>query len=400
MGSNRWIWQSASVGVAAGAQHEIGLFEVSAAAADANGIAGILGVVYSQASVSAQAGAGSSLKSSGAVNVAATNSISSLNLAGGIAVGGNNGIGGVAISTTVNNTATATIDSNSGAATTVDAGSVSVSAQTAEKLFSVGVAGAAAGSNAIAGVATPLVQLLDTEASIGANATIKANAGDVSVTAADATLLINVAGVIAIGGSNGVGGAAAVGVLTDTIKAGIRDAPTVDATGAVIVTANAKETVSDDVVSGAGGGNVGVAVAIASSGIVGTAHGAIGLGAQVGTITRPDGVQVAADDSSLIVDLAGTIGAGGGTGVGAGVDANVLTKTTTATIDSNAVVKSSGDAVVQATSAETGFSLVAGFAAGGAARVPGPAGPLLPPRNPFSTTPTPPPAPPAPTFLI
>jgi mucin-19 len=385
IGSNSTISQSTSIGVTAGAQHEIDLFEVSAAAADANGIAGILGVVYSQASVSAQTGAGSSLKSSGAVNVAATNSISSLNLAGGIAVGGNNGIGGVAISTTVNNTATATIDSNSGAATTVDAGSVSVSAQTAEKLISVGVAGAAAGSNAIAGVATPLVQLLNTEASIGANATIKANAGDVSVTADDATLLINVGGVIAIGGSNGVGGSAAVGVLTDTIKAGIGDDATIDATGAVIVTANAKETVSDDVVSGTGGGNVGVAVAIASSVIIDKTSATIGQRDKVGTIIRPNGVRVAADDTSLVVDLAGTIGAGGGTGVGAGVDANVLTKTTTATIDSNAVVKSSGDVVVQATSAETVFSLVAGFAAGGDAGVAGSVGAFVLTGNTLAT---------------
>src|SRR5260370_42215894 len=155
MGSNSTISQSASIGVTAGAQHEIDLFEVSAAAADANGIAGILGVVYSQASVSAQTGAGSSLTSSGAVNVAATNSISALNLAGGIAAGGNNGIGGVAISTTVKNSATATIDSNSGAATTVDAGSVSVSAQTAEKPISVGGARAAAGSKPLTGLANP-----------------------------------------------------------------------------------------------------------------------------------------------------------------------------------------------------------------------------------------------------
>ncbi|MBC9981562.1 hypothetical protein HA482_25475, partial [Bradyrhizobium sp. INPA_01384B] len=385
IGSNALVSRSSSIGVNAGAQHEIDLFEISAAAADANGIAGILGVVYSQASVSAQTGTGSSLTSSGAVSVAATNSISALNLAGGIAVGGNNGIGGVAISTTVNNSATATIDSSAVSATTVDAASVSVSAQTAEKLINVGVAGAGAGSNAIAGVATPLVQLLDTEATIGASATIRASAGDVSVTAADNTLLVNVGGVIALGGNNGVGGAAAVGVLTDTIRAGIGDDATVDATGAVIVTAGAKETVSDDVVSGSGGGNVGVAVAIASSVITDQTSATIGQRAKVGTILRPSGVRVAADDTSLIVDLAGTIGAGGGTGVGAGVDANVLTKTTTATIGGNAVVKSGGDVVVQATSAETVFSLVAGLAAGGDAGVAGSVGAFVLTGNTIAT---------------
>lgn len=374
IGAGSTISHSNGISVVAGADHSIDLFEVSAGLANANGIAGILAVVVSNADVNASTGVGSTLRSSGLVDVAAENNIKTLNLAGSIAIGGKNGLGGVLITTAIKNTAIATIDSSAASITTVDAGSVSVSAATDERVIDVGVAGAGAGETAISGVGTSLVQILTSQASIGNDAVITARTGDVSVTAADNTLLINIAGVIAVGGNNGVGGAAAYGQITDTVKAAVGDNVTIDATGDLVVTANAKEVISDAVVSGAAANNVAVAVALASSVVIDNVSATIGKRDKTDPHIRAGGVLVSAEDNTLVVDLAGSIGIAGGTGVGAGVDANVLTKTTTATIADGVIINSTGDVIVQAKSAEKVFSLVAGFAAGGDAGVAGSVG--------------------------
>jgi hypothetical protein len=490
IGANASLARSSAMTVGAIAAQDIDLFELSAAAADANGVAGILGVVTSLMNVSATTGAGGDFHSAGAVGVAASDTINILNLAGAVAAGGNNGIGGVAVATTIKDSATATLDSNAARATQVNADSLSVGASTAESLINVGVAGTAGGENSISGVASPLTQIVSASASIGAGANVtttgatsvnaadrtqvvnvggafgaagnnavggtiavtslintitaqigdgasvvaggigvsatgaqtalnvavagtaggdnavagvitpvtqvlnvfatvgngdalQANAGSVVVAASDSTSLINVGGALAVGGSNGVGGSAAVGTLSDTIKATVGDNTNLDATGAIQVTANATETVSDDVVSGSAGGDVGVSVALASSIVLDTVQASIGHADKIGTVLRPSSAQVTANDDTGIVDIAGTISAGSSAGVGAGADVVVLTKNTYAWIgrdtatetlgvaDGVTALINGGDALVKATSSENVNSIVAGFAAGGDAGVAG-----------------------------
>ncbi len=493
VGTNATVAHSSGISVQAEAKQDIDLFELSAGAADQTGVAGILGVVTSLNSVTASTGTGSHFTTSGAFNVGATNTIGVLNLAGSIAGGGTTGVGGVAVATTIKNTTAATLGSAAGAQTVVSAGSLGVTTTTNERLINVGVAGTAGGTNSISGVASPLTQIISSDASIGANASVtvanaatvsaddatlvvnvdgafgasgntavgataavttlsntvkahvddsasvtagsldvdatgtqkainvavagsaasttavngvltpvtqiltvsatigqnavvNATAGGVGVQASDTTLLINVGGAIAIGGSTGVGGSAAVGTLSDTVLATIGDGTKVDATGAVKVTANASEAVSDDVVAASAAGSTAVSVGLASSIILDTTQASIGHGVQIGLNTAPSSVTVQASDTSTIVDIAGNIAASGGTGVGAGADVNVLTKNTYAWIgrdsatetltaaDAANVHVNGGDAVVSATSTENIYSLVAGLAAGGDAGVAGSAG--------------------------
>ena len=383
IGRDAIVTQSGSIAVNAAAAQKIELYGAAAAAANANGVAGVIGVIASQMKASASSGLHGVFTSSGAITIDAKNTIDILNVAGGLAAAGSNGIGGVGVASAISNDATALLASGAGAdASSVNAASIGVTATSKENIVNIGVAGGAAGTNAIAGVLTPLVEILNVSATVGDHATLRASSGGVRVEASDGTTLLNVGGVLAIGGEIGVGGTAAATIITNKLVATIGQDAAMDATGAVSVQATESETIKNIVVAGSASGEVAVSVALGATVITDTTQAYIGAGAVIGAATRPASLTVKAQDDTAILDIAGTFGASGSAGVGAGVDVVVLNKNTDAWFGKSsadeivgaghgASAQVAGDAIIQAASTQYVYSLVAGFGVGGDAGVAG-----------------------------
>ncbi|WP_407052032.1 beta strand repeat-containing protein [Methyloraptor flagellatus] len=376
-GGDKTTVTAGSLGVSAESSELLINAGVAGAAAGSNAIVGVVSPLTQILRTEASIGTGADITTVGASSVTAKDRTFEVNIAGAFGAGSNNAVGGSLIVTTVTNDVLAHVDDG----VSIKAGSIAIGVDAEQRYVAVAIAGTAGGSNAVAGVATPVTQVLNAKATVGNDVTLTATAGDIAVTAADPTLLINIGGVIAAGGNNGIGGSAAVGTLSDTVLATIGDRATLTATGGVIVTATASETVSDNVVSGAASGNVSVGGSLASSIVLDQVQASIGRKATI----RSGDVTVKATDDTTIVDIAGAIAIGGNTGVGAGVDANVLTKATYAWIGRNALaetptladagdIQATGNVLVQARSSESVYSLVAGFAAGGNAGVAGSVG--------------------------
>ncbi len=378
--ANASVTQSGALTVAATSSQDVGLFEIAAGIADTNGIAGVLGAIASNVTTNATLGSGGNIQSNGAVAVTAANTFSGLNLGGGLTGAGQNAIGGTAMVTVVLNGTHAAIDSTAADPTSVTGGSIDVGASFTDHVIALAVAGGVAGENAIVGAATPVTQDASVLATVGDNATLKATAGDLSVTASDAAAFYNIGGVVSVGGSNGVGGAAAVSTFADTTQATIGDHARLDATGALSVLATASEYVLDAVVSAGAAGEVAVNVALASSIIIDTTEAFIADTATIGSALQPALVKVAAGDQTTILDLDGSLGVGGSAGVGAAADVNVLIKHTHAWLgQSSATASTAGEAstvhagtvIVNAESSQSTNSVVVGLAAGGDAGVAG-----------------------------
>ncbi|MBE7187189.1 hypothetical protein, partial [Jatrophihabitans endophyticus] len=374
------ITHSGTVSVLAGSSQNFGLFEVSAGIADTTGVAGVLGAVASNVTTSATVGAGSNLQSAGLVDVAATNGISTLNLGGGIVGGGTNAVGGTAMVTVVLNTTSATVASANGTQTVIDAGAISVNADFNDTVIALAVGGGAAGTTAVVGAATPVTQDATVTASVGDWATLSAASGDLGVTAQDSAKYYNIGFVVDVGGTTGVGGAAAVSTFADTTRATVGTNATLDATGALTVSALASEAVTDVVVSGGAAGENAVNVSLASSIVTDTTEAFIADTATVGSINQPTLLTIAATDTTSILDLDGSLGFGGTAGVGAAADVNVLVKHTHAWLgqssstEPTAVQASTvhaGSVVVDAETSQSTNSVVVGVTAGGDAGVAG-----------------------------
>ena len=357
---------AASLDVNAGTSENLVNVAVAGSAAGDVAISGAATPLVEQIATSAGIGPYSSVHTSGAVQVEATDQSQVVNVGGAVGGAGSVGVGLTGAASDFTNSIGAAIGSNS----TVDAGSVDVQAGGSVLADNIVVAGAVGGDVGASGVLSPVTEQESVTASIGPDSRITtsdAASGFVDVLANASTQVFNIGGAVG-GGAVGVGGSAAATVLTDTTRASIGDGSSVKAVGAVEVAADDTENVSTAVVSGAAGG-VGVAVALASSDIVDTTEAYIGYGATVDA----NSVDVGASDQTTIDDIAGSA-AGGGTGVSAGADVVVLVKHTHAWIGEESpggsgaattVDATGGDVTVTASSTESVTSTVAGAAIGG-----------------------------------
>ena len=398
----------AGVAVTAATDERIVNIGVLGAGGGANAIAGVVSPVTEYIASTAAIGDGATIAAgAGQAQAKATDGNDVVNVAGALAaanetaVGGsllvttNGGIGldatdpdvtghvggiGSKLSTTVPpGLVSATVGQNA----RVTGASIDVEASAQNLVLAVTVAGAGAGTTAVAGAASPYLQLENVYATTGTG-TILTAAGAVTVAASNADRLANVAGGVAVGGTTGVGAAGGLSILIDHTEAHIGDTSTVDAAGAVAVSATALETIGDVAVSGAGGGSYGVAIGLASSTVTDTTLAYIGQGSTVGGTTPAASVSVLASDTTSLYDLAGTLGAGGTVGAGAGADVDVLEKTTDAWLGQDSAtgpsggavtrVTAMGDVVVKAASSQTVVSAVAGVGVGGDAGLAGSAG--------------------------
>ena len=381
-----------AVTISSTASQDVGLFQASAALADETGLVGIVGAVVESVSSTASVAAGSTISvGGGAIAVGATNALTDLNIAGAVAIAGEQAVGGSLVTTVDLNGASATVASDANDKTTLTGGSIAVVAAGSNQFINVAVEGSASGTNAIGGAITPVVETGTVQASIGQDAAVTASAAatqtttGVTVAATNSSQFVDVAGAVAVSGEAAVGGAGALAVVVDQTIASIGDGSSVDANGAVTVAAMNGERFLDAALGFAVAGETGLAGSITSSVVADTTQAFIGQGVVIGATLKPASVAVGAGDSTTIVDLAGAVGGAGETGLAGAGDINIISKNTDAFIgeDPNgplpagatlaqaaaaptaATTIAAGDVVVDAQSVQNVYSLVAGLAIGG-----------------------------------
>jgi len=223
---------------------------------------------------------------------------------------------------------------------------------------------------------TATVPLKNTQAFIGYNATVKAGR-DVTVSAKDTTLAINANGAGAGGGAAGVAGSLGVTLLHDSAEAFIANGAKVDADRTLSVKAETGETVVNLGVTGYGGGAAGVGGSAAVNVVTSNTSAYIGAADinQEATTSTERSVEVKADSNSNLIAVSGSGGGAGAAAVGGVLNVNTLAKNTKAFIGEGAAVKADENVIVSAASAQNivaaGISIQgAGAAAvGGAATV-------------------------------
>ncbi|MBI1395302.1 MAG: LEPR-XLL domain-containing protein, partial [Betaproteobacteria bacterium] len=268
-------------------------------------------------------------------------------------------------------------------------GNVKVDAHGGEDITSVAAAVAAGGSGAVGGSVSVYVvnsqELASVDSGTGAASGTSITAdGAVSVTAEDPFKDTQVAGNAAIGSDAGVGLSNTTLVHTDVTQALVGDYASVTTHGSagLQVLATSPEDLVTIAAGGAGGGTAGVAASAVVNILNETTTATIGNGAQI-TATPPllsgstPDVLVQAGDTTNLVGVGGSIGAGGTAGIGAGVSVAKFTKTTQASMGSGVVATVAGDIRVLANAAENLTSVAAAGAAGGTAGIAGAAGILV-----------------------
>lgn len=259
-----------------------------------------------------------------------------------------NAIGGAAGVTVVDNVVNASIGQN----TEVSGSAVALNSKGDLDITTIAAGGAGAGKNGIAGSVNVNVLKQAVKSSVGMGAKITAD-GDVAVNAVNDASVVSVAGALAIGGKNGVGGGADVEVISTSTQAEIGDSAIVNAGDDVVATADSKERVTGVTVAAAGGGARAVAGAADVNVMDTLTKATIGAGAKV---AADDSIALTANDDSVYDLIGGSVGVSGfnageggsGTAAGGAVAVGVINKTITAAIGENAAVNAlaKGDGVV------------------------------------------------------
>ena len=257
------------------------------------------------------------------------------------------------------NTTASVGSSLNGAASQIDAkGGATVKARSTQGVSSI-VIGASGGVVGVVGSGSVAKFVSRTEASSD-DAVWRVGALDVS--ASHDSKFFVAGGALALGGVAGAG-TFAVGLDTSETEAHI-DGGSVDADGAVNVTAANTAEMRTWAVGGAGGGAAGVAGAVAV-GMMDSSTRAYVKDARVGSAgDRSGSLTVRATDSVVTESLAGVAAVGGIAGAGAGASVTKVDNTTSATIeDSNVHV--TGAVTVDADASRTLNNTAAAAAGGG-----------------------------------
>ena len=291
------------------------------------------------------------------VTVKADDNLNLLDIAGGIAAGGDVGVGlGVDVSV-INRDTEATIGSG---ASVSSQGAVTVTAPVTETLFSLAADAAVGGYVGASGAVSVIVINNTDKATISDAATVTAG-GNIAVTSgfqSSSEQIEQFAGG-AGGGFVGAGIANVTLVKNDTIASTIGNDATITTHGSTGLYFDA--TLPEDVTSvaiGAGGGGVGLAGAVTVNDWTDSTTASIGDGGSItatGQITT--GISVTASNTTQLTSSAAVV-AIAGVAVGVGVDIGIIGKTTTATLGGSND-QADGDVIVKATSSEAINSIVA-----------------------------------------
>lgn len=228
---------------------------------------------------------------------------------------------------------------------------------------------------------TTPIPLKNTRAFIGDGATVKAGR-DVAVTAKDNTVAINANGAGAGGGAAGVAGSLGVTLLHDSAEAfvanqkrgdaGLEHQAKVDAGLKLSVKAETSETVVNVGVTGYGGGVAGVGGSAAVNVVTSNTSAYIGSARINQENSSTDrSVEVEANSSSNMIAVAGSGGGAEVATVGGVLNVNTLAKKTTAFIGEGAMVEADKNVIVDASSAQNIISAGISIQGAGAGAVGG-----------------------------
>ena len=291
-----------------------------------------------------------------------------VDFSGALAAGGGNALGGAGDVVTLVKTTKALIKAGASVSAAND---VVVEAKADEWLLSVAAGFAGGGSNTVGGSAAVGVMVNETLASIQGNVSA---GGDLSVEAEGDSQLIQVAGSISIGGGTaGVGAALGVSVFKNTTKAFLGDQSVTNAGGLTKVAADSNETFYGITVAGAGGGTAGVAGALSIRVHDSTTKAYVENHVNQNNAYAASGQSVLVRARNEVRELGVTGGlAGGGTvGVGLGADVLIIRNQANAFVGNNARVKAYDDIKLEGTSKKDAQSYVLAFGGGGTVGVAG-----------------------------
>ena len=278
---------------------------------------------------------------------------------------------------------------------------MAVTATNSDSINAIGISAGVSGTVAVNVSGTVSVITVTTTAGIGASARINcasetdcstnvagANpAQSVLVLAGNSFHQLGIAAAAAGAGSVAAGAGVAVGVIDITTTSSIGNNTVVNASGDIVVEADASESFVSVAASAAIGGDAGLAGAVGVTVLDLTTSATTGTGV---TLRAANNVLVLANDTTDLVLVAASLGAGVWAGFGAGVSVAVVTKTTEAHLGGNNVVTVLGNGTsaagisdgtstgsgsfgtkgafhglaVQANSTEELFGLTAGIAGG------------------------------------
>lgn len=265
------------------------------------------------------------------VLVEAKNAAKLFGLAGGVSLSAGSGLGAaVDVQTYKGHTYAGLADG----ASLTKASSVHVNAESAEHMTSIAAAGAGgAGTFAGAGAAGAHSIATDTKAYIGEQSEVT-DAGDVSVTAKDETILNTVAGSVAGSGNTGVGLTAAVEVVNKKASAIVGDDAKVAGSSLTVKAENTSSSETSAAGLGAGG-TAGLAGAASETFVTHKTDAHVGKGAQVSVAK---GAEILADSKFTQGAKAGSVGGGVTAGMGLTNSTVSFTGDTAAYADEKAVI--------------------------------------------------------------
>ncbi len=368
------------------------------------------------------------------VLVSATDDTVAVGLTGAGAGGGDAGVGAALDTAVIVKTVKAYIADDSGGrlADINAAKDVSINADSLEVVTSTTAGFAGGGKAGVGGAVSVAVIANDVQSYIGKDASVDSDS-NVLVNAEDDMVGVMIAGSAAGGGQAGVGGSLAVATLIGTTRAYIGEGATVNARGngdsttvisgsaeqsgateagfdvdvdnsineddlvnedgtavAVVetqelkglsVTASNREVLTTTVVSGAGGGQAGVAATVNANVIATTAEARIDSGAQINQnnteASADQVVQVKALDETVLVNLAGGVAGGGSAGVGAAGNIGVIAKTINAKVGDSTLINANNGFDLSANSTDVAVTGTMGFGGGGSAGVGGAVGAIV-----------------------
>ncbi|MDZ4169925.1 MAG: hypothetical protein U1E26_09780 [Coriobacteriia bacterium] len=344
---------------------DISAYTACASGGGAAGVSGAVNVLLLGETVEATFGASGTIAAAGGVTVRASRVTDVTSFAGAAAGGGAAGVG-VSSSTIVE---TDSVKAGIGAGTHVTAGGdVTVSANSSETIYNLGVAGAGGGAAGVAGSVTVVILDETTWAWLGDGVHVHAlKTGltpKVSVTASDTTDTMTLAGAASGGGAAGVAESVDVLTVKKRTQAWVGGVNSViEAGGDVVVAATSVEDVNSISLTGTGAGVAGVPGGAAVLTFDLTTRAFIN---GPGTVTAGGSILVSASDIEDVDVITGNLSGAGAVTVGTAASVIIVTKTTEAyvgpTVTMTAAAAGAGLSVANGTfgtaPAETGTGQV------------------------------------------
>jgi filamentous hemagglutinin family protein len=282
---------------------------------------------------------------------------------GGLAVGGEAGVGGAVDTTTLAHTTLAQVQNAKLAARSavgVTANSTATTKQTV-----VGAAGGGSASVNLSG--TVLLAKTSTQA-LADDATLQSQ-GSLTVVAASDLSAEHIVGGLSASGAAGIGASVAVTVAEQATRAATSGSSQLDAKGLTQVKASSGQSVEVIAATASAAGAVGVAGSVAVTVLKGQTEASVGAASRLNQnaafSTATQDVRVTAADQTHVDNKLGALGVGiGGGGVGAVADVVLVNTGVSATVAAGAQVKAGRDIVLDA-QAQRDIGSLAVAAAGG-----------------------------------